>query len=73
MKKGEFNLKLKEYFNEAFIHYKPIALSRNMINYLNINDKNKLIGIITPELNENFSKDFLEAITKMRFWNRQIY
>jgi len=70
---GEFNLKIKEYFNSFFINYKPIALSRGEIKYLNVSEENKLKGIITPETNENFSRDFLEAITTMRFWNRQIY
>lgn len=72
-KMGEFNLKIKEYFNSFFINYKPIALSRGEIKYLNVSEENKLKGIITPETNENFSRDFLEAITTMRFWNRQIY
>ena len=29
---GEFNLKIKEYFNSFFINYKPIALSRGELN-----------------------------------------
>lgn len=70
---GEFNLKVMEYYNEAFKHYKPIGIASTAASAMTFPTNNNLAGMVSATNNNKFGADFLSAITKKRFWDRDIY
>ncbi len=69
----KFNRDIIYYINESFMHYKPIGFAMSGMPYLRQSNAMVGPGIITASGNGEFSKAFLEAIAKQRFWKRNIY
>lgn len=62
-----FNSQINEFFQMQFKHLKPIGVAEGEEKHLLTKEAE---GIILAANNPEFSKQFVEAIAKKRFWNR---
>lgn len=59
------------FIKEAFLHYKPIGVTHEGKTWVKeeaVNSK----GVVAGENSSGFAKEFIEAISAHRFWDRQI-
>lgn len=65
-----FISKTRSFVMDAYSHYKPIGITQEgaaIIKPLGILDKP---GVISDQETGDFSRDYIEAVAKQRFWNR---
>jgi len=70
---AKFQSDIVYYINEAFKHYKPIGVALTGIPFFEISNGKVGPGIIIANRETDFSKSFIKAVAKQRFWDRQIY
>lgn len=70
---GEFNKKIREYYDAAFKYFKAIGLASTGASLVCLPEANNSVGIVNSAATKNFAADFLAAITQKRFWDRNIY
>lgn len=66
-----FYQQIQEFIHEAYKHYKPIGIATSAEGSIRASEENNLEGVIFAQENPKFANDFLIAIAKQRFWNRQ--
>ncbi|MGY0691889.1 hypothetical protein ACW2QC_03740 [Virgibacillus sp. FSP13] len=59
------------YTKVAYKHYKPIGVATTGQSFIQSSAENNLAGVVFAANNPNFGKDFVSAVAKQRFWNRQ--
>lgn len=61
-----------KYIGEAFDHYKAIGATEEGAKWLEAADMLNQPGIVTGKGNADFTKQFIEAVTAHRHWNREV-
>ncbi|GAA0359573.1 catalase [Alkalibacterium iburiense] len=61
-----------KFLQKAFDHFKPIGATQAGIPFLREGNMLDHEGVITTENTNDFSTDFIEAMTKHRFWYREV-
>lgn len=64
-----FDQNIMFFLNLACKHYKPIGFAATATKYMSPFEK--LPGVVCAQISPNFVSDFLKAITKQRFYERQ--
>lgn len=68
--KTQFNSKMSKFVRTAYESYKPIGVATTGQAYMKGIEQNNLAGVIFASNNSNFGKEFVTAISQMRFWDR---
>ncbi|MBM4763185.1 catalase [Bacillus sp. B15-48] len=66
-----FDRYLVDFVNGAYKYYKPLGIATTGQNYLHPSDENHLSGVLFAANNQNFGEEFVTAISKRRFWDRE--
>ena len=73
---SDVNNKFKQdalYFvNEAFSHYKPIGGTHEGLTWLKEAELIDHPGVVSGDDMKQFAKDFVQAISEHRHWDRQV-
>jgi len=67
-----FKRKVTEFYNHAYMHYKPIGIATTGLDCINNPQDNNAAGVVCAANNKSFGDDFIAAITQKRFWDRPI-
>ncbi|MBO1914484.1 hypothetical protein J4G37_57900, partial [Microvirga sp. 3-52] len=70
---AKFQSDIEYFINEAFKHYKPIGIATSGNTFFKASNAKKGPGIVFASEDDKFDKNFIEAVAKQRFWNRDIY
>lgn len=71
---AKFEKDIEEFINETYRHFKPIGVASTGDAIFTKSDAKPGPGIVlTSSTGSRFSRDFIQAITQQRFWNRDIY
>ncbi|UJL47699.1 catalase [Virgibacillus sp. NKC19-16] len=68
---AKFHQGVMNFLNEAYKHYKPIGIASTGQSYMHASKSNNLAGVVFAANNPDFEKDFVSAIAKQRFWDRE--
>lgn len=68
---AKFDQGMMGFVSEAYTHYKPIGVATTGQDYIHASEKNNLAGVVFATNNPNFGENFVSAIAKQRFWNRE--
>ena len=62
------------YINQAFRHYKPIGVAKQVCHFLTHRSAKLGPGIVVAIAGDaDFGEKFVDAIAMQRFWDRDIY
>lgn len=67
----KFMYDIRNFIQVVYDYYKPIAVASTAEMYIQHIKKNNLSGVVFANYNDHFHHDFIEAITKQRFWERK--
>lgn len=70
---AEFNSYMRNYIEEAWQHFKPIAFTNDGSRYIPMTSVQEGPGIIVEKKQSDFNQSYLNALAKQRFWHRSIY
>jgi catalase len=63
---------MEKYFKSAYKYYKPIGIARGAEKYFAAPAKsNNLKGVVFASQSGQFAQEFIKAIAKQRFWDRE--
>lgn len=65
-----FNQHIVNWVQKAYKYYKPIGIASTGEKYIHATKNNNLAGVVFAKDNQHFTRDFIQAIAKQRFWNR---
>ena len=65
-----FNYNMNKYIRVAYEHYKPIGVATSAESYFQSVGIGTSPGVVFSRSNPNFEKEFVTAIGKQRFWDR---
>lgn len=69
---AHFKRKVTEFYNHAYMHYKPIGIATTGLECINNPQDNTAAGVVCAANNKSFGDDFIAAITQKRFWDRPV-
>src|SRR5690625_4066026 len=69
---AKFNQNIMYFIQSAFNHYKPIGFATTGEQYFPVSNQKAIPGIIYASHNPNFGEEFVKAVAKQRFWEREI-
>lgn len=67
-----FNQSAANFVEQAFSHYKPIGATEEVKPWMEANGFAGKPGVIIEGNREQFSRKFIQAVTKQRFWDRVV-
>lgn len=67
-----FNKNAIMFIDEAFSHYKPIAVNAPLREVMEMNQYAGKPGVVIETDTNSFAPEFINAITQQRFWDRKI-
>ena len=67
----KFDDQVQEFVNMQYKYFKPIGIATTGAKYLAEQDQEKLVGVVLAEGNSGFEEEFVAAVAKGRFWERQ--
>lgn len=67
---NKFNQDVNKFYEEAYLHYKPIGIATTGQPYMILEPNNNFSGVIFATNNVNFENEFISAIAQQRFWDR---
>lgn len=67
-----FNKDASYFIDEAFKHYKPIGATHEGMKWLEVNNSASQPGVVMGDDMEGFVKEFVNAISVHRHWDRQL-
>lgn len=70
---NQFNQNIIYFIDEAYKHFKPIAVATTGTGLFDQSNAKAGPGILFATGNPDFDKLFIIAITQQRFWDRQLY
>ncbi|MCM3757600.1 catalase [Sporosarcina aquimarina] len=70
---AEFDSNMKNYIEETWKHYKPIAFTTEGSRYIAETSVQEGPGIIVEKKVDDFYCAYINALAKQRFWERNIY
>lgn len=65
-----FTREVFKFVHKAYEQFKPIGVASTGQSFIRATEQNNLAGVVFAANNPNFSKDFLAAIARQRFWDR---
>lgn len=68
----KFKKDTASFLNEAYEHFKPIAMTNELAELLETPEQEKSPGVVIGEGDEVFAANLVASITAHRFWNRLI-
>ncbi|WP_018392523.1 catalase [Bacillus sp. 37MA] len=68
----KFNKNAVYFIDEAFSHYKPIGANLEVKNWMETNNFAGKLGVVIGDDMEQFSNEFINAISQHRFWKRKV-
>jgi len=68
----KFNQQAANFIDQAYSHYKPIGASAGVRNWMEANNFAGKPGVVIENDTEQFTNEFIVAISKQRFWKRNI-
>jgi len=66
-----FEEHVKEFTRMAYKFFKPIGVATTGMRYLDLVEGASLSGVIMAESDQNFARNFVDAIAQQRFWDRR--
>ncbi|WP_438823908.1 catalase [Bacillus sp. JJ1566] len=71
-KSKTFNKDAAHFIHEAFTHYKPIGAMGEGEKWLEVNRIENAPGVVVANSKGQFTKDFINAVKRHRFWQREL-
>lgn len=68
--KSTFNYYMNEFVRVAYEYCKPIGIPSSGQSFFQLRDNNQLSGVVFADKHTNFESEFVTAIAKKRFWDR---
>ncbi|MEZ7171113.1 catalase [Sporosarcina sp. OR05] len=69
----KFTMDTVEFINEAYKHYKPIAVASTGKTFFEASDAEEGPGVIKGEDSSKFGKAFVDAVAAHRHWDRKVF
>lgn len=69
--KSTFNYYMNEFVHVGYEHCKPIGIASSGQSFFQLRDNNQLSGVVFADKHTNFESEFVTAIAKKRFWDRE--
>ncbi|MHC8516082.1 catalase [Sporosarcina sp. ITBMC105] len=69
----KFTMDTVEFINEAYKHYKPIAVASTGKTFFEASDAEEGRGVIIGEDSSKFGKAFVDAVAAHRHWDRKVF
>ncbi|MDW0115017.1 catalase [Sporosarcina saromensis] len=69
----KFTMDTVEFINEAYKHYKPIAVASTGKTFFEASDAEEGPGVIIGEDSSKFGKAFVDAVAAHRHWDRKVF
>jgi catalase len=66
-----FDRYITEFIHGAYKNYKPLGIATTGQSYIHPSEDSNLAGVVFAGNNQNFSKEFVTAIARRRFWDRE--
>ncbi|MFN7251556.1 MAG: catalase [Anaerobacillus sp.] len=66
-----FDRYITEFIHGAYKNYKPLGIATTGQSYIHPSEDSNLAGVVFAANNRNFSKEFISAIARRRFWDRE--
>lgn len=70
---AEFDNNMRNFIEEPWEHFKPIAFTNNGSRFISMTSVHEGPGIVVEKNEHDFNQDYINALAKQRFWERNIY